>query len=162
MLWTTIAPLWGLGLVCDKVLLLLRGERIIKDIGGPTSILFSNVLRAFLKMQAVIGHVVFRTDFARESGKFIISIFRRHSSLLLWTLLLFWLPLRRRGLFLILLVLTTGFLRRLHKFYRGGRKSSRFCIGVHWHLGNVTIELLWKGPSPSPLYFFGWGQKSLV
>jgi len=89
MLRTIVAPLQGLGLVCNKVLLLLRGETIIKDIGGPTSIIFNNVLCAFLKMQETINHVVFSTNFAREYGEFIISIVRRRSGLLLWILLLY-------------------------------------------------------------------------
>lgn len=69
--------------------MLLSGERIIKDNGGPTSILFSNEICAFLKTWVTIGHVVFNTLFARESGGFILSIFRRHNDLLLWVLLIF-------------------------------------------------------------------------
>lgn len=105
-------------------------ERINQDIRGLTSILFSNESYAFLKMREMIGHVVFNTYFARESRGLILSIVRGHNSLLLWVLLLFLFLFRRRNIFLILLVLSTNFLRRVHKVDRSGRKSSQFGTGV--------------------------------
>ena len=54
--------------------------------------------------------------------------------------------LRRSDLFLFLLVLATGYLCRLHRVNRSGRKSSRFGRGVHYQLGNGTTELFYNDP----------------
>lgn len=146
MLRTIIARLWGLRLVCNKILLLLSEKRIPKDSGGLTSIPFGKVFYAFLKMWTMPGHMIFSIKFAGISGRFIFFLISRCSGLLFWVWLFCWLLLRRSDLFLILLVLATGFLCRLHRVYHSGRKSNWFGRGVHRHLGDVTAELFYSGP----------------
>ena len=131
MMRTTISPFQGLGLVFNKMLLLLRRERIVRDHEGSTSVLLSNEVYAFMEMQTMMCHMAFHTYFARELDNFFLSIVRFGSSFLLGIGLHSGLILRRRDLFLVLLVLVTKFLCRLHIVNRGGRKRSRFGRGVH-------------------------------
>lgn len=120
MLWTIVYPLRGLWLVCNKILLLLIEKRISKDSGGLTRIPLGKVFCAFLKSRTSPSHVVFSTEFAWISGGFILFLVNRYSGLLFWVGLLWWLIFRRRSLFLILLILATGFLCRLHRVYHSG------------------------------------------
>lgn len=74
---TTIAPLMGLWRVVNHMLmlLLLIGERIVKNGRCSPGILVSNKISAFLQLRTFVCQVVLRTDFTRKSHGFVLSFF---------------------------------------------------------------------------------------
>lgn len=106
------------------MLVLLRRKRVIEDRRDSTTVLLRKELCALLETKKILSQMVLNAYLARKIGKFLLSFIIFSSSFKIWVVVSCLLLFRKSVIFLIVLVLTIGFLCRMHKVDHKDRRRN--------------------------------------